>query len=164
MDFIAMAYFNIDNLDHDPKLAQALGNMLVAWAFGEYTLVSTLAAVFDIDTNMAWVAYYRVPTFEARVKMIRAAITEWKPAPRYDKEAIDNAIEKLSKLSMTRNGWVHGDWCADGKRTATVIFDARKAAEADGRRKDMKVADVITHCGAVRLRANALLDLLRPLP
>jgi hypothetical protein len=155
-----MAYFNIDNLDHDPRLATALGNMLVAWAYAEYTLVNTLAAIMAIDPNMAWVTYYRVPTFEARVKVIRAAITEWEPPAHLDKAAIDTAVEKLAKLSMTRNGWVHGDWCADGKFTETVIFDARRGPDDPARRKDMKAADVINHCEAVRRRAHDLRELV----
>src|SRR5262245_6640315 len=111
---------NIDNIEHEPALAQALGNMLVAWAFAEYALVDTTRCVLGIDSNMAWVGYYRIPTFEARVKFIRALITEW-DQPQDVKDKVDTAVEKLSKLSMTRNGWVHGDWCSNEDRSETVI-------------------------------------------
>jgi hypothetical protein len=38
----AMSLHGIDNLKHDPKLATALGNMVVAWAAAETALMSTL--------------------------------------------------------------------------------------------------------------------------
>jgi hypothetical protein len=42
-----------------------------------------------------------------RVKLILALIPEWE-TDKFDKDEITKAIEKLSKLSATRNHWVHG--------------------------------------------------------
>src|SRR5690242_5604305 len=102
-------YDDLHNLDNDQALARALGNMVIAWANAETALVFAFSAVADITVNMAIMGYYRVPTFESRVKALRAMIEEWKSS-KYDKVAIDHAIEKLSKLSKTRNDWVHGVW------------------------------------------------------
>lgn len=149
------SYTDIDNLDHAPELAEALGNMVVAWARAELILSNTLALVCGLNVNMALFGYYRIPTFEARVKFIRALITEWETT--LDKEAIDRAIDKLAKLSATRNNWVHGAWAMDRKSPTkdTVVFNFR-AAEGKGRRKPIKAHDVNHHADAVRSRTGAL--------
>jgi hypothetical protein len=61
------------DLSHDPKLAEALGNMVVAWAYAEETLIFSLARVADINLNMALAGLHRLPTFESRIKFIRAS-------------------------------------------------------------------------------------------
>ena len=38
-------YYTLDDLDHGPALAVALGNMVVAWAGAEVILLGTLARV-----------------------------------------------------------------------------------------------------------------------
>ena len=53
------------DLSHDPKLAEALGNMVVAWAYAEETLIFSLARVADINLNMALAGLHRLPTFES---------------------------------------------------------------------------------------------------
>jgi hypothetical protein len=75
------------DLSHDPNLAEALGNMVVAWAYAEETLIFSLARVADINLNMALAGLHRLPTFESRIKFIRALISEWKPPSGFDKEA-----------------------------------------------------------------------------
>ena len=37
-----MTFDDLDNLDHDPKLAAALGNMVVAWARADTALVKLM--------------------------------------------------------------------------------------------------------------------------
>jgi hypothetical protein len=44
-EFLAMLYRTIKGLAHDPKLAAALGDMIVAWAYAETILMNTLTRV-----------------------------------------------------------------------------------------------------------------------
>jgi len=152
-------YHAIEDLSHDPKLAAAIGNMVVAWARAEIVLLSALSRIADINLNMSLAGYFRIPTFEARVKFILALIPEWK-TDKFDKDAITTAIEKLSKLASARNHWIHGDWCIDKARTQTVIFNHRVPVNSSERRKPIKEADVLNHCEAVKKRARALADLI----
>jgi hypothetical protein len=71
-------YFSIRDLTHDPKLALALGNMVVAWADAERALIRVFGRIAKIDYKLAVAAYYRIPTFESRVKVIRAMLDESK--------------------------------------------------------------------------------------
>jgi hypothetical protein len=155
-----MAYYTLEDLSNDPKLAEALGNMVAAWAGAEVTLISTLARITGMPLNMAQAGYYRIPTFEARVKFIRALMTEWK-TDLFNTEGIDLAIQKLSKLASTRNHWIHGDWCASDDEKEIVVFDHRADPDSSHRRKPVKAADVTNHCKAVLGRARDLAALVR---
>jgi len=159
--FISPAgYFALQDLSHDPKLAEALGNMVVAWAHAEIMLFATFARVAGIGLNMAMEASARIPTFESRTKFIRALIQEWNTV-EFDKEAIVDAIQGLVTLSKTRNHWVHGDWCAPADKSHAVIFDHRAPVESPKRRKPVKAHDVMNHCDAVKLRAAELGKLIK---
>lgn len=155
-----MTYRALQDLSHDPKLAEALGNMVIAWAHAEIVLFSAFARIAGIGLNMAMEAYHRIPTFESRVKFTLALLGEWKSA-KFDKDEIEKAIEKLAKLAKTRNHWVHGDWCADDARTETVIFNHRAHINSPERRKPVKAADIVNHYSAVQQRAKHLAVLIK---
>jgi hypothetical protein len=142
-------YYGISNLKHDRQLAAALGDMLVAWAAAENALLVAMAYVLSANLHQMQVGYYRVPTFEARTKLLRALIIEWK-AKGSEKDRMSHVISKLSKLSTVRNGWVHGDWAVDKARKKTVIFDFRETASSPKRNRPGKAADVTNHIKAVR--------------
>jgi hypothetical protein len=160
-------YYDLDNLEHDPQMAKALGNMVVVWAYAEATLVGVLSRITDIHINMAMHGYYRIPTFEARVKFIQALLLEWAPKD-FDKQAIKQEITALSRLAGSRNHWVHGVWCCTKDKSETVIFDFRKPPDEprarqpkSGRRSIADSNDVETHVDAVRQRSKKLADLIR---
>lgn len=153
-------YTALEDLSHDSNLAQALGNMVVCWAHADIVLFSTFARVTGIGLNMAMASYHRIPTFESRVKFLRALLPDWQ-TKEFDKNAIDKAIGKLAKLASTRNHWVHGDWCATRDRSETVIFDHRTDPNSAGRRKPVKTADILNHCQAVKIRSAALAALIK---
>lgn len=157
---LAMTKFSaLKDLSCDPKLAEALGNMVVIWAFAEEQLIATLARVTNTSLNMAMTGYYRIPTFEARIKFIRALITEWRP-DRFDKAEIDRQIDKLSHLAGTRNHWVHSVWLTDDAKTEIILIDPRADIDGAQRSKPVKAADVTNHVEAVRKRAETLNTLL----
>ncbi len=152
-------YYDLPDLSHDPKLATALGNMVVAWANAESVLCGTMSRVSGININMALMSFYRIPTFEARRKFIQAMMLEWHPKD-WNKVGIEKEIDGLSDLSLTRNDWVHGVWCSNKEKTETIIFDYRRA-EGKGRKKVVKDADVSNHVEAVRKRTKALALLIK---
>jgi hypothetical protein len=135
-------FYSLRDLSHDPKLANALSNMVVTWAFAEVMLFATLARITGIGLNMAMAAHYRIPTFEARAKFILALLPDWK-TKEFDKDQIGATIGKLGQLAKTRNHWVHGDWCANADKTQTVIFDQRAPINSKGRSKPVKAIDAI---------------------
>jgi|SRR6516162_3412720 len=155
-----MAGFHaLTDLSHDPKLAEALGNMVIAWAYAEESLIGALSRISGMSLNKAQAGFYRIPTFESRIKFIRALITEWN-TKEFNTAAIDTAIDKLSHLSSARNHWVHGCWLATDDYSELYVFDMRADAESDARRKPVKAADVRNHNQAVLLRADALRALI----
>jgi len=161
---MAEGYYDIDDLlDYDSTLAVALGNMVVAWARAETILVFAFSAICGIKTDMATLGYYRIPSFEARVKVLRAMISEWQTT-KYDKNAIDRAIVGLNRLAASRNDWIHGVWSVNRESKQIVIFDFRRPEGDERRRKSVKSADVIQHVKAVRTRTKELRTLLPGLP
>ena len=155
-----MAGFHaLTDLSHDPKLAEALGNMVIAWAYAEESLIGALSRISGMSLNKAQAGFYRIPTFESRIKFIRALITEWN-TKEFNTAAIDTAIDKLSHLSSARNHWEHGCWLATDDYSELYVFDMRADAESDARRKPVKAADVRNHNQAVLLRADALRALI----
>ncbi len=155
-------FFGLSNLRHDPALANALGNMVVAWADAEGKLILALSCILNVtDLDMIQTAYYRIPTFEARTKFIRALALEW-DSTEFDKDAIANAIDKLAKLSTTRNGWIHGVWGISKPKNESFIWDFRAPRDTPDRRRPVKAADVSNHCEAVTRRATELQDLVLP--
>jgi hypothetical protein len=154
-----MSYYDLDDLEHDPKLAEALGNMVVAWASAETALCNIFACIANLHINFAMMAYYRIPTFEARSKVVQSMLSEWE-TKTYDPATISDAVAKLSKLAGTRNDWIHGVWCGDKAKRETVVFDFRAPLDSDRRSKPVKAADVSNHVNAVRLRAETLRDLV----
>jgi len=97
-----MSRNDIKSFDHDPELAKAMGNLLAAWAFAESTLCCTVASISGMNINMAMMGFYRIPTFEARRKVIHALLPEWKPG-KFDKAAITKEVDAISDLSGTRD-------------------------------------------------------------
>lgn len=162
-----MAFDDISNLNNHPEVAQALGNMLVAWSFAETAIQFALASVCDIPVNQAMMGYYRIPTFEARVKFILAMIPEWDTA-KHDKAAIHETIEAISGLAGTRNNWVHNVWSTRQGTGEPVVINLR-ASENNGRVKAVKAHDINQHAETVIKHAKALRKLIpeqpfQPLP
>jgi hypothetical protein len=153
-----MQFHDLHDLNHDKDLADALGNMVIAWAYAETALSAVFARVTGININMAIMGYYRISTFEARTKFLQAVLAEWK-TDQYDKPAITKRIDSLVGNSAARNDWVHGVWSARKDRTQTVIFDFRRPEEK-GRRKPVKATDVRNHITAVLAHAAALMKLI----
>ena len=156
-----MFYYSLEDLSHDPKLASALGEMVITWANADQALLGTMARVLNANLNFVQPAFYRLPTFEARIKFIRALISEWRAPKGFSKASIDTATSKLAKLASTRNHWIHGVWCLAEDKSETVIFDHRSPVGSPGRRKAVKAADVRNHIIAVKKRCEHLQKLIK---
>lgn len=152
--------FSLTGLSDFPDLAQALGEMVITWANAEISLIGAMTRVSG-STNLRQMqhAYYHLNTFDARIKYVRALIPDWR-GEGFDKEAIDNCVEKISKLAGARNHWIHGDWCMDTSLNQPVIFDHRTSKD-HLRKKPVKAADVMNHVEAVRARSNELKTLTK---
>jgi hypothetical protein len=157
MFWLMGTFGGIRDLKHDPKLAEALGHMVVVWSNVDQALVNLLHKMTTCSRPMASAAYYRIPTFESRIKVLLAVLREWK-TETYDKEAIGRAVAKLSRLSKTRNGWVHGTWVKRNLTNHTFIFDYRAEAGGPNRRKPIKASDVTNHVEAVQRQVMNLLE------
>ncbi len=153
-------FFDIDTLDYDRELAAALGDMVIAWAYAETALVLTFSRITKVPVHNATIAYYRIPTFESRVKFICALLTEW-DATDFDKKAIGREIMKLNALSRKRNGWIHAVWTRKEETKETVIFSFRSVNPDAERLKPVKATDVENHVEAVNKRSENLRSLVR---
>lgn len=138
---------DLDSLDHDTKLAQALGNMLVAWARAETVLVHAYAVATGLHLNICAAAYYKIPTFDSRTKALLAIIDE-RPDPFPERAALKSPVSSLVTLSKTRNQWVHAVWVSKTGSKLTQIFNMGK----DG---PSRVATQIT-ANAVRQHVTAV--------
>lgn len=156
---VLVMYWDANNLDHDPALATAIGNMIVAWAQAESHLVNVFAYATNIHHNSATIIFSRIPTFESKVKVTRAALAEWE-TKKFDKAKIDSEVDGLNGLSGTRNKWVHGLWCWHKETKETVVFNFRAAEERGGRMLPVKAHDVQDHIRAVLARIRNLAGLL----
>jgi hypothetical protein len=159
----ATSYNDIDNLDHDAEIATALGNMVVAWAKAETILCYTFARVFEIHPNRAFDGFYRIPTFEARVKVILGMVPDWQTT-QYDKHSIRKLIEKISAQSEARNTWIHGVWCKDKHGDETVIFRFRKPEHSPERKMIIRVQDIKNHTASLRETVTNLAKAVGYLP
>jgi hypothetical protein len=152
-------YGGLRDLTHDRELAGRLGDMVIAWSNAENALVN----VFHIITNVSWAmaaaGYYRIPSFEARTKTMRAMLCEWN-TDVYNPGAIHRAVLKLNALSKFRNDLVHGNWAQAQGSGETVIFDYRELPDAAKRCRPVKAVDIKNHVEAVHLRTDQLLALV----
>ncbi|MBY0337735.1 MAG: hypothetical protein K2X11_14050 [Acetobacteraceae bacterium] len=156
-----MKFYDLSDLNHDPAIAQAMGNLVVAWSRAETALGFALAAVTSMDVNVAQQGYFRIPTFEARYKFIVEVLRHGNFEETW-RGAMIRAVEKLAKLSSTRNSYIHGSWCVEGTSNKTVLFHLR--VDGDGRRQEVKAADIKQHCEAVLGRVADLRELLPDAP
>jgi len=76
MSDAASTFDDIDNLDHAPELASALGNLVVAWATAETAICFAFARISGMSANQTMMGFYRIPTFESRVKTTMALLNQ----------------------------------------------------------------------------------------
>lgn len=146
-------YSLADSLVHDREMAEALGHMMIAWSRTEAILQILLREILQCQEYVSMAIFYRLPTFEAKTKIMQSLLTTWKPRD-CDAAAIGKIIEKLSSMSLTRNSWVHGTWLIDELRTQTLVAAFRKGVE----RKRAKANDIIQHRNGVTALADSILD------
>lgn len=150
-------YLDIDNLAHAPRIAEALGNVMIAWAKAETMLSWAFARVFEIHPNRAFHGFYRIPTFEARIKVIIGMLDQWETTI-YDKARIADVIGRISQKSLTRNAWVHGIWCKNMRSDETVIFRFREPEGLGRRITPIRIADIENHLAALRADITELAE------
>jgi hypothetical protein len=152
-------YFRIQNLDEEPELAAALGNMVIAWSYAEQALMNVMGRVTGLPLNTVLGAYYRIPTINSRMQFLLVLLEQWK-MPKFDPTAIEREIIGLAKLSATRNHWIHNEWCRGGPSKEIVQFDQRAKVDSPHRRKVIKATDVSNHNDAVLKRCRKIDQLI----
>lgn len=130
---MAEGYYDIDDLlDYDSTLAVALGNMVVAWARAETILVFAFSAICGIKTDMATLGYYRIPSFEARVKVLRAMISEWQTRSTIRTPLIEPLSGSTALLLPEMIGsMAFGLSTANPNRLSSLTSAAQKATSGD---------------------------------
>lgn len=159
----------IDDLRNYPELAQALGDMVVAWSNAERAILDTLQEALGISSQAAHAMYFRIPTFESRVKVLQAILAQWKPDYSSDPEVVcpqdpkelSHIVGKLSRLSVTRNGWIHGRWAFSTRNGSLAIIDYREEPGSPAHRRPVKAADIRNHVAAVHKWATLLQNVNR---
>jgi hypothetical protein len=146
----------IDRLQ-DREIAAALGDMVIAWSAAEYSLIEVFATVAAIPWPMASAAYYQMPTYESRTKVLSAMLAKWETAP-FPVATLVNEINALSRLSKTRNHWVHGYWVQQLMGPTISTFDMRGPEPREA--KPVKAADISNHVAAVQRRTRAIQEAL----
>jgi hypothetical protein len=160
------AYTPIDCGNQVQELARALGDMILAWQNAEYAQVDCFAAILNTEHYKASRLYQKLPNFRSRTQAL-LLLVELHPAFT----AIQPHVLKLSKLSKTRNGWVHGVMLMPfgGIRSPDDLNDLRtidldEPSESDKRSKPIKAGDIKNHADAVRHASASLTEALKNVP
>ena len=158
-------YESLVNLNHDPDLALALGNLIIVWSDVERSLVVVLHNVLGIHMDRCAEMFYSLPNFEARIRLISTLLSSWKPT-NADRDEIGKKVEKLRGCAAARNGWVHGNWVITNDHKTTYVFNMREPNDSTKKRKPTHAADVRNHNSAVLKIVADLYKLLpiKPLP
>lgn len=146
-----MAWFPVFSGSDAPDLASALGDMMLAWGKAEEEQVLLFAAILQISGDKASRLYQKLPNFRSRTQ---ALLTLIDLHPEYAVTKAD--VLKLSKLSKTRNGYVHGLFIKDQASSAIRLCDLDEPYTSKARMRTTKANDVRTHADAVRQAASAL--------
>lgn len=153
-------FYALHDADKAPELAQALGEMLLAWNRAEEIQAQAMAAMLCIDLNDAIVLYQKYPNFRSRTQVIYSLI-----GLRPEFEGIRTAVEKLSGLSKTRNRYVHCTFLQDADDPKSLFsIDYGELEGSPNRTKPTKAADIGNHTRAVTRRAAELLAALKKIP
>lgn len=142
-----------------PELTAALGDMMFAWQHAEQVQIDCFSNILVAEYYKASRLYQKLPNFRSRTQ---ALLTLIELHPGF--EDLRPHILKLSKLSKTRNGWVHGIMIKEWSSSEIRAIDLDEPLESPKRSKPLKAADVHNHANAVRGAADQLSKALCQLP
>ncbi len=91
------AFGTIRDLKHDRELAAALGDMIVAWSDAERSLMDIVVKLTGMAPTMAVDFFAQLPSFDAKIKLVRTLIFDWAE----DGEEAVEAVIGLSRLGIT---------------------------------------------------------------
>ncbi|MFO1090601.1 MAG: hypothetical protein U1E46_13595 [Hyphomicrobiales bacterium] len=149
------------DLNHDKPLAEALGQMVVAWSNAEQALVSVKALLSHSHSYPeVQEAYYRDFSFKKRIGNLREEVLAW-TGQGYDKAALLAAIDGLQGAAGTRNRFVHGTWLWQNGSGITYVTDHRKDTGEPDRLTPINAFDIEHHVQEVRRNAETIWALLR---
>jgi hypothetical protein len=150
-------YSILHNAINAPELAQALGDMILAWSYAERHMSTCFAVMLNSSLYKASRLYQKLPNYRSRTQAL-CMLIELHP----EFEPIKGDVLKLSSLSKTRNDWVHGGFIKGHGEIRAINLD--EGLGSDKRSKPIKAADITNHAKAVRERSEALNAVLKSLP
>lgn len=136
-----------DNAD----LANAIGDVILAWTAAEYDLVAMMAAILNVPFAQASQAYHQISNFRSRTHSIYALI-----ACAEGFEGFKPFVAKYSRLSKTRNGIVHGGFIQSLTSPEIRRIRLNEPSESEHRSIVTKPDDIRQHALAVRAVSIAL--------
>lgn len=149
-------YLKISNIDFAPDIAQALGEIMVAWSYIESVLLGLLNCLTRTRYSQSAAIFYSIPTFAGRVTLIKNIIETHHSLTKPECEEILQAIEAVRGLSGTRNSYVHHAWAVTSDFSSVVLFDYTAEPNGPNRRKTVKSNDMRQHADAVIRRGHLL--------
>jgi hypothetical protein len=121
-------------LERRPDLAQKVGLIVDRWGYIERALRNILASILDIQENEAFSVLHSVPSFKARLDLLRGAGAYMPDSA--DKTDLFKLFEKLQKAYEVRNTIIHG-WYLEGKDVQIVV--AKPASKKDVRSQEQVI-------------------------
>lgn len=140
-----LLYAPVWNALNAPEIATALGDMILAWSRAEHEQIVAFSIILTVPEHAGSRLYQKLPNFRSRTQ---ALLTLVECYPEFD--ALKRHILKLSKLSKTRNGIVHGKIISGNGRKDVRLIDQNEPLDSPSRSRPIKAADISNHADAVR--------------
>lgn len=118
-------------LEKDPEVLALVGLFVARWSLAEHSLMlAYLLAINSTRQEEATTVLASTNSTEAKIKIV-LKLLEIAPLTDLRRDAIRNAVKKLSKLCETRNSLMHHLWgYRDNGETVTIDYrepdDAKK--------------------------------------
>jgi hypothetical protein len=119
-------------LDHAPKHAAAIGQLLGHWAFLEYGLIELLTIFLHVDLLKATIIYQGFVSTKAKILLIQRLNHIFMPDKDLKKE-LHELLKKVSKYNSIRNDFVHSIWFLEDRnnRNPEVLTRVRTTMPGD---------------------------------
>ena len=138
-------YHPIWSAEDNADLANAIGDVILAWTAAEFDLVAMMAAMLNVPFAQASQAYHQISNFRGRTHSIYALIACSKGF-----EGFKPFVAKYSRLSKTRNGIVHGGFIQSKASPEIRRIRLNEPSDSHHRSIVTKPNDIRQHANAVR--------------
>jgi hypothetical protein len=138
-------YHPVTSHEQHPKLAAAIGDVILAWTEAENAQVGLFAAMLNIPHAKASRLYQKLPNYRSRTQALCALV---------DLDSgfaeLKTFVLKLSGLSKKRNNFIHGLYIEQWGGGDLRLVDLDEPSESPKRSGPTKPNDIHQHAQAVR--------------